>query len=164
MSKENYLSKFEEEDSSAGIEGLANNKILYADQFTSEVVYDNKGLAMEEVEMDGQKRGVYPRTMKDVYAYFKPSIEMDFVTDEGPVKETLYFKETKDFEINNGKGNLINNSSFLSGLRSRRDNCAKLRKQIELNTRLRTILKDKEGKEELRELLQSILEELNNAK
>ena len=164
MSKENYLSKFEEEDSSAGIEGLSNNKILYADQFTNEVDYRNKGLAQEEVEIDGQKRSVHPRTMKDVYAYFKPSMEMEFVTGDGTVKETLYFKETKDFDINNGKGNLINNSQFLSGLRSKRENCVKMQKQIELNTRLRNILKDKEAKEELKELLESILVELNNAK
>jgi len=164
MSKENYLSKFEEEDSAAGIEGLSQNKILYADQFTPEVTYDNKGLAMEEVEIDGQKRGVYPRSMKDVYAYYKPSMEMDFVNDEGTVKETLYFKETKDFDINNGKGNLVNNSPFLSDLRSKRENCVSMQKQIEKNARLRDILKDPEGKKELKDLLESILEELNGAK
>ncbi len=164
MSKENYLSKFEEEDSSAGIEGLSQNKILYADQFTTEVSYDNKGLAMKEEEIDGQKRGVYPRSMKDVFAYFNPHIEVDFQSDEGTVQETLRFKETKDFDINNGNGNLVNNSPFLSSLRSKRASCESVQKQIEKNARLRDILKDQEARKELREMLESILEELNNAK
>jgi hypothetical protein len=165
MSKENYLSKFEEEDSSAGIEGLSQNKTLYADQFTADVTFENKGLAMEEVEENGQKRGVYPRTMKDVFAYYKPAVEANFVSEDGgSVKETLRFSEMKDFEINNGKGNLVNNSTFLSDLRSRKENCENVQKQIEKNARLRDILKDAEAKNELKELLESILTELNNAK
>jgi len=165
MSKENFLSRFEEEDSSAGIEGLSQNKTLYADQFTADVTSDNRGLAMEEVEEDGQKRGVYPRTLKEVFAYFKPAVETDFVADEGgTVKETLHFKEMKDFEINNGKGSLVNNSPFLSDLRSRKENCENVQKQIEKNAKLRDILKDAEAKNELKELLESMLAELNNAK
>jgi hypothetical protein len=164
MSKENYLSKFEEEDSSAGIEGLSQNKTLYVDQFTADVTFENRGLAMTEEEENGQKRGVYPRSMKDVFAYFKPSMETDFMSEDGMVKETLSFKEMKDFDINNGKGNLINNSPFLSDLRSKKENCENVQKQIEKNARLRDILKDAEAKNELKELLESILSELNNAK
>jgi len=165
MSKENYLSKFEEEDSSAGIEGLSQNKTLYVDQFTADVNFENRGLAMEEVEENGQKRGVYPRTMKEVFSYFKPAVEASFMDEEGgTVKEILNFKEMKDFEINNGKGNLINNSPFLSNVRSKKENCENVQKQIEKNARLRDILKDAEAKGELKELLESLLEELNNAK
>ncbi|MCL2417363.1 MAG: hypothetical protein FWD02_05455 [Bacteroidales bacterium] len=165
MSKENFLSRFEEEDSSAGMEGLSQNKTLYADQFTSDVTSENRGLAMEEVEEDGQKRGVYPRTMKEVFAYFKPAMQTDFTDDEGgSVKETLHFKEVKDFEINNGKGNLVNNSPFLSDLKSKKENCENVQKQIEKNAKLRDILKDAEAKNELKELLESMLAELNNTK
>ena len=165
MSKENYLSKFEDEDSSAGIEGLSQNKTLYADQFTTDVTFENRGLAMEEVEENGQKRGVYPRSMKEVFAYFKPAVDATFMDEEGgTVKETLHFKEVKDFEINNGKGNLVSNSPFLSNLKIRKENCENVQKQIEKNARLRDILKDAEAKNELKELLESILAELNNAK
>jgi len=165
MNKENFLSKFEEEDSSAAIEGLSQNKTLYADQFTADVTGENRGLAMQEVEENGQKTGVYPRTMKEVFAYFKPVVEADFIDDSGgSVKETLRFKEVKDFEVNNGKGNLINNSPFLSDLRSRKENCENVQKQIEKNARLRDILKDAEAKNELKELLESMLAELNSAK
>jgi hypothetical protein len=163
MSKENYLSRIEDEESSAGIEGLSQNKTLYADQFTSEVTFENRGLAMSEVEENGQKRGVYPRSMKEAFTYFKPAVEIDFTGEEGTVKETLQFKEIKDFEINNGKGNLINNSPFLNDLRSKKENCENVRKQIEKNSRLRDILKDAQAKNELKELLESILVELNEA-
>lgn len=164
MSKENYLSRIEDEESSARIEGLSQNKTLYVDQFTADVNFENKGLAMSEVVENGQKRGVYPRTLKEVFAYFKPTIEADFITEAGDtVKETLHFKEMKDFDINNGKGNLISNSPFLSDLRSKKENCEIVQKQIEKNARLREILKNVESKNELKELLESMLNELNEA-
>ena len=164
MSKENYLSRIEDEESSAGIEGLSQNKTLYVDQFTTDVTYENRGLAMEEVEENGQKRGVYPKTMKEVFAYFKPKVEVDFNGDGGETKkEVLNFKEMKDFEVNNGKGNLITNSPFLSDLRNKKENCENVQKQIEKNARLRDILKDSEARNELKSLLESILVELNEA-
>ena len=164
MSKENYLSRIEDEESSAGIEGLSQNKTLYVDQFTADVTYENRGLAMKEVEENGQKRGVYPRSMKETFDYFKPKVEVDFSGDGGETKkEVLNFKEMKDFEINNGKGNLITNSSFLGDLRSKKENCENVQKQIEKNARLRDVLKDKESRNELKALLESILVELNEA-
>ena len=165
MSKENYLSKIEDEESSAGIEGLSQNKTLYIDQFTTDVTYENRGLAMKEVEENGQKRGVYPRTMKEVFGYFKPKVEVDFSGDNGNLKkEVLNFHEMKDFEINNGKGNLVNNSPFLSDLRAKKENCDMVQKQIEKNARLRDILKDSEARSELKMLLESMLAELNENK
>ena len=164
MSQENYLSRIEDEESSAGIEGLSQNKTLYVDQFTSEVTFENRGLAMEEVEENGLKRGVYPRSMKEAFAYFKPAVEVEFSGDAGETqKEVLNFKEMKDFEINNGKGNLITNSSFLSDLRNKKENCEAVQKQIEKNARLRDILKDAEAKNELKALLEAMLAELKEA-
>jgi len=164
MSKENYLSRIEDEESSAAIEGLSQNKTLYVDQFTDEVTFENRGLAMEEVEEDGQKRGVYPRNLKETFAYFKPKTEVEFSgEDGGTVKETITFKEMKDFEINNGKGNLVNNSPFLSKLKSGKENCENVQKQIEKNARLREILKDPESRDELKAMLENILSELNES-
>ena len=164
MSKENYLSRIEDKDSSARIEGLSQNKTLYVDQFTSSVTYTNRGLAMEEVEENGKKVGKYPRSMKEVFTYFNPAVEVDFTGEGGESKkETLRFKEMKDFEINNGKGNLVSNSPFLSDLRSKKENCENVQKQIEKNARLRDILKNTEAKNELKELLESILAELSKA-
>jgi hypothetical protein len=164
MSKENYLSRIEDEESSARIEGLSQNKTLYVDQFTDEVTFDNRGLAMEEVEEDGQKRGVYPRSLKEVFAYYKPKTNVEFAgEDGGTVKETLTFKEMKDFEIQNGKGNLVNNSPFLSNLKSSKENCENVQKQIEKNARLRDILKDAGSRNELKAMLESLLTELNES-
>ena len=165
MSKENYLSRIEDEESSAGIEGLSQNKTLYVDQFTADVTFENRGLAMKEVEENGQKRGVYPRSMKEVFSYFKPKVEVDFTGEGGASKkEVLNFNEMKDFEINNGKGNLISNSVFLNDLKNKKENCETVQKQIEKNARLRDILKDSEAKNELKALLESVLLELNDAK
>jgi len=162
--KENYESRLEDEESTAGIEALSSNKTLYIDQFTATVTLQNKGLAMEEIEENGKKKGVYPRNMKEVFGYFKPSIEIDFINEDGGlVRENLYFKDIKDFDINNGKGNLINNSHFLNNLRTRKENFENLQKKIEKNARLRAILKNQESKNELKELLESLLIELKNA-
>jgi hypothetical protein len=164
MSKENYLSRIEDEESSAAVEGLSMNKTLYVDQFTDEVTFDNRGLAMDEVEEDGQKRGVFPRNLKETFAYFKPKTEVEFTgADGGSVKETMVFKEMKDFEINNGKGNLVNNSPFLSGLKSGKENCENVQKSIEKNARLREILKDAESRGELKAMLETILAELEES-
>jgi hypothetical protein len=163
MSKENYLSRIEDEESSARIDGLSQNKTLYVDQFTAEVSFENKGLAMEEVEENGQKVGKYPRTLKEVFAYFSPAVNVDFTGEEGEEKrETLHFKEMKDFEINNGKGKLIDNSPFLSELRSKKESFENAQKKIEKNPKLRIMLKDAEAKNELKQLLESISDELNN--
>jgi hypothetical protein len=163
MSKENYLSRIEDEESSARIEGLSQNKTLYVEQFTAEVSFENRGLAMDEVEENGQKVGKYPRTLKEVFAYFSPAVEVEFTGDGGETKqETLCFKEMKDFEINNGKGKLIDNSPFLSDLRNKKENFENAQKKIEKNPKLREILKNPEAKNELKELLESILDELNN--
>ena len=165
MSQENFLSRLEDEESSAGIEGLSQNKTMYVDQFTSDVNFDNRGLAIREVEENGQKRGVYPRNLKETFDYFKPNVEVSFSGDGGETtKEVLNFKEMKDFEISNGKGNLIGNSPFLSDLRSKKENCENVQKTIEKNARLRDILKDAEGRGELKVLLESLLEELNQVK
>jgi uncharacterized membrane protein YkgB len=69
----------------------------------------------------------------------------------------------KDFEVNNGKGNLVNNSPFLSDLRSKKENCENVQKQIEKNAKLRDILKDAASRGELKALLESVLTELNEA-
>ena len=164
MSKENFLSRIEEEDSSAGIEGLSQNKTLYVDQFTSDVNFNNRGLAMQEVEEDGRKRGVYPKSLKEVFAHFNPNIEVELSDENGETeKEVFNFKEMKDFEINNGKGNLVNNSPFLSNLRSKKENCENVQKQIEKNARLREMLKDPEARGELKTLLETLLVELNES-
>ena len=63
-------------------------------------------------------------------------------------------------EANGGKGNLVANSEFLSKKKAEMDSVAKVRKQIESNKKLRDILKDAGSKEELKDYLEYLLNEL----
>ena len=149
--KESFISRFDEEDNGAKVNLLDANKTLLIDQFTTD--------ATEEPELfEGAK------TMADVFDHYKPSVEVDFENENGEtVTETLHFNEMKDFDVNGGKGNLVSNSKVLSDIKLHADNAGKVRKQIEQNSKLRTILKDAQSREDLKALLQSMLDELEKA-
>ena len=71
-------------------------------------------------------------TINDAFAHFKPSVEVDFIEEEGgSVNETLHFSELRDFEAQGGKGRLVENSQFLSGVKKKIDTSSKIRKSIE---------------------------------
>ena len=119
------------------------------DQYTSDAEPGNPEL-VEDI-----------RNIGDAFAHFKPSVEVDFTDEEGgTVNETLHFNELRDFEAQGGKGRLVANSAFLSGIKQKIDINAKIRKNIEQNRKLRDILKDESSRKELKELLQSLLAEL----
>jgi hypothetical protein len=101
------------------------------------------------------------QNINDAFAHFRPKVEVDFVDEEGgSVNEVLEFNELRDFEAQGGKGNLVKNSKFLSGVKQKIDTSVKIRKSIEQNRKLRDILKDASAKEELKEMLQAMLAEL----
>lgn len=151
--KENFISHAVDEESNAKVNPIDNNKTIIIDQYNNDVVNYNPELFEN------------PKTLQDVFEHFKPKTEVDFTDEEGgTVSETLEFKSIKDFETDGGKGNLVNNSPFLSNLKMKVDVNAKIRKQIEQNVKLRSILKDSKAKEELIEMLESMLEELKNNK
>ena len=101
------------------------------------------------------------QNINDAFAHFRPKVEVDFVDEEGgSVNEVLEFNELRDFEAQGGKGNLVKNSQFLSGVKQKIDTSVKIRKSIEQNRKLRDILKDASAKEELKEMLQAMLAEL----
>jgi hypothetical protein len=92
-------------------------------------------------------------------------VTVDFQDERGDIlEETIRFKEMKDFEVNNGDGQLVTNSSFLLDLKSNIDASAKIRKQIEQSKRIRDILGNNQSKQELRDVLQYLLEELESCK
>ena len=76
---------------------------------------------------------------------------------------TLQFGELRDFEAQGGKGRLVQNSPFLSGTKEKIDTNQKIRKSIEQNRKLRDILKEAGSRAELKEMLQSMLSELEGA-
>lgn len=151
MLEKNFISNATDEESGSRVSVIDTNKTLIIDQFTS----DADGEVPELLE-DAQ-------TLEDVFQRFKPSVEVDFTDEDGStVTETLRFNEIKDFEANGGKGKLVSNSPFLSGLKDEMDNAAKIRKQIEQNKRLREMLKNPESREELKQYLQQMLDELRD--
>lgn len=149
--KENFISMAPDEESSAKVNPIDNNKTLYADQFNAEAEPGNP-----ELVQDIQNIG-------DAFAHFKPKVSVDFTDEEGgSVSEVLKFNEIRDFEADGGKGKLVQNSEFLSGVKANIDTNVKIRKSIEQNRKLREILGNEGSKEELKQMLQAMLTELEN--
>ena len=141
--KENFISMAPDEESNAKVTPIDNNKTLMIDQYTSDAEPGNPEF-VEDIQ-----------NINDAFAHFKPSVEVDFVDEEGgSVNEVLHFSELRDFEAQGGKGRLVENSQFLSSVKKKIDTNSKIRKSIEQNRKLRDILKDSTAKEELKEMLQ----------
>ena len=151
--KENFISMAPDEESSAKVSLIDQNKTLMIDQYTTDVDAGNPEF-VEDIQNIG-----------DAFAHFKPKVNVTFTDAEGgAVEETLKFGELRDFEAQGGKGKLVQNSNFLSGVKEEIDTSAKIRKSIEQNRKLRDILKDAGSREELKEMLQSMLDELEGTK
>jgi len=150
--KENFISMAPDEQSNAKVSLIDQNKTLMIDQYTSEVEPGNPEF-VEDIH-----------NIEDAFAHFKPKVDVTF-TDEngGAVEETLHFGEIRDFEANGGKGRLVENSQYLSGVKMQIETNQKIRKSIEQNRKLRDILKDSGSREEMKAMLQSMLDELNAA-
>ena len=151
--KENFISMAPDEQSNAKVSLIDQNKTLMIDQYTSDVEAGNPEF-VEDIQNIG-----------DAFAHFKPKVNVTFTDAEGgAVEETLEFGELRDFEANGGKGKLVKNSNFLSGIKEEIDTNEKIRKSIEQNRKLRDILKEAGSREELKQMLQSMLDELEGAK
>ena len=151
--KENFISVAPDEESSAKVSLVDQNKTLMIDQYTTDVDAGNPEF-VEDIQSIG-----------DAFEHFKPKVDVTFTDAEGgAVDETLKFGELRDFEAQGGKGRLVQNSPFLSGVKEQIDTNVKIRKSIEQNRKLRDILKDAGSREELKEMLQSMLDELEAAK
>lgn len=147
--KENFISMAPDEESSAKVNPIDNNKTLIIDQYTTDATPGDPEL-VEDIQ-----------NINDAFAHFQPKVEVDFVDAEGgSVNETLKFGELRDFEAQGGKGNLVKNSAFLSSTKKKIDTAAKIRKSIEQNRKLRDMLKDQESREELKQMLEALLAEL----
>jgi len=149
--RENFISDAPDEEAGGKVNAISQNKTLYIGQFTDQV---NEPELFQEAQ-----------TMSDVFEKFKPSTTVEFQNEQGDfIEETLSFNEMKDFEVNNGNGQLVSNSSFLLSTKNNIEANTKIRKQIEQNKRLRDILANAESKDELRNVLQNLLDELEGAK
>ncbi|MBQ0049052.1 MAG: hypothetical protein KBT12_02265 [Bacteroidales bacterium] len=150
--KENFISMAPDQESSAKVSLIDQNKTLMMDQYTSDAEPGNPEL-VENIQ-----------NINEAFAHFRPQVEVDFVDAEGgSVNETLRFNEIRDFETDGGKGRLVQNSQFLSGVKAQIDVNTKIRKSIEQNRKLRDILKEDASRQELKEMLQAMLAELQDA-
>lgn len=150
--KENFISMAPDEESSAKVSLIDQNKTLMIDQYTSDVEAGNPEF-VEDIQ-----------NINDAFEHFKPKVDVTFTDAEGgAVEESLKFGEIRDFEAQGGKGNLVKNSPFLSGTKEQIDTNVKIRKSIEQNRKLRDILKEAGSRSELKEMLQGMLDELNGA-
>ena len=151
--KENFISMAPDKESNAKVSPIDNNKTLMIDQYTSDAEPGNPEF-VEDIH-----------NINDAFAHFKPTVEVDFIDEEGgSVNEKLHFNELRDFEAQGGKGRLVENSQFLSGVKQKMDTNAKIRKSIEQNRKLRDILKEGKSRDELKAMLQAMLAELEGAK
>ena len=151
--KENFISMAPDEESNAKVSPIDNNMTLMIDQYTSDAEPGNPEF-VEDIH-----------NINDAFAHFKPTVEVDFIDEEGgSVNEKLHFNELRDFEAQGGKGRLVENSQFLSGVKQKMDTNAKIRKSIEQNRKLRDILKEGKSRDELKAMLQAMLAELEGAK
>ena len=150
--KENFISMAPDEESSAKVSLIDQNKTLMIDQYTSDVEAGNPEF-VEDIH-----------NINDAFAHFKPKVDVTFTDEEGgSVEETLKFGELRDFEANGGKGRLVENSQYLSGVKMKIETNEKIRKSIEQNRKLREILKEEGSRAEMKAMLQSMLDELNEA-
>lgn len=149
--RENFIAIAPDEETGGKVNAISQNKTLYIGQFTDRV--SDPELYQEATNIN------------QVFEHFKPSVDVDFQNEEGDtIEETIRFKEMKDFDVDNGNGQLVTNSSFLLNLKSNIDANIKMKKQIEQSKKIRDILGNKQSKEELRDVLQYLLDELENSK
>lgn len=149
--KENFISDSLDELSGAKVNLIDNNKTLYIDQFTSEP--DEEHEFTQDVH-----------TIEDAFRIFQPKVKVEFDDEDGgDVPETLSFSEIRDFEAREGKGQLVKNSPYLSGVKSKIDVHADMRKNIEKNRKLRDLLKDAASREDLKVVLTTLLAELESS-
>ncbi|MCS3532776.1 hypothetical protein [Chryseobacterium sp. JUb7] len=100
-------------------------------------------------------------TIDRVFEHFKPEFKVDFEDAEGAVKmENLRFKNLGDF----GTKGITEQSNFLSGLETEKDQYQKIIKQLKTNKILKAALEDPDAKKALYDTLQSLINELEENK
>ncbi len=132
-------------DASEAISEIANNKTMLIQKLTvndppkPEAVYDLK-------------------TVEDVFAHYKPEVEVEFETKEGANKtEKFQFANLGDF----GAKKIIEHSNFLTELNTEVDQYSRISKQFKSNKVLQSIASNPETKQALAEALAALLHELN---
>lgn len=144
---EKPLNETPRENSIKGVEAVEQNISLVVGQFNSQA-------NSQESEVEDIKN------MDDAFRTFKPSVKVEFKSGQEP--ETLQFNCMDDFEAKNGEGKLVQNSPYLSKLKTNIDTNTKMLDTIQQNTQLRAILEKCESRDELKKVLEQMLQELED--
>jgi hypothetical protein len=97
------------------------------------------------------------KTVSDVFAFFKPSKEVEFETDDGSNKtEQLHFESLANF----GKQGIIKQSTYLNELSQQCDDLQKFVKQLKSNKILKTLLENKDAKAAYMSCINSLINEM----
>ena len=100
------------------------------------------------------------QTVEDVFEHFSPSVNVEMQDDNGEdVLETMRFKNLGDFNADK----LKENSAFLSKLDVEKEQNIKIARQLSSNKALLKALANPETRQAILDLLQSSLDEVNNA-
>ena len=100
------------------------------------------------------------QTVEDVFEHFSPSVNVEMQDDNGEdVLETMRFKNLGDFNADK----LKENSDFLSKLDVEKEQNIKIARQLSSNKALLKALANQETRQAILDLLQSSLDEVNNA-
>ncbi len=150
MARKTVISKVLPANTDDRIIEAPDNKTLYADQFTEEAPLT-----------DEERQAFQAKNMREVFEHYQPQKGgVALETEEGgSVYENFEFKSIKDFEDDQ----LIAQSKLLSKEQEKIDAYNSVIRQLEKNKSLRSTLKDASARSNLKNSLQALLAELEEA-
>ncbi len=132
-------------DASEGMAEISMNRSLFVQKLTADdpikpqAVYDLK-------------------TVDEVFEHFKPKVEVDFEKPDGTsAGEELHFNNVGDFKASS----MVNQSPFLQGLNSQKDEYQKVVKQLKTNKLVKNVIENPETKQAFMAALQALIAELD---
>lgn len=135
------------QDASEGMADLPLNRTMFVQKLTNqdpsgpEAVYDLK-------------------TVDDVFNYFTPNIDVDFVDEEGNTRsENIRYTTVADFTAKN----LVKQSPFLQDLSVQQEQYQKILKQLRTNKLMNKVLENPEAKAAFLSLMNSLIEEIDDS-
>jgi predicted component of type VI protein secretion system len=135
-------------DASEGIADIPMNKTLLIEKLTAD----------DPLEPEIKKE---LNTIEDVFNHYKPNVKVEFQKEDGTFQtEELRFSGMGDFGV---KG-ISNQSNFLKDLEMKKNEYAKIIKQLKSNKVLKTVLDNPDSKAAFIQALQAMAQEIDDAK
>lgn len=150
MARKTVITRVSDAEAQDGIIEFPQNRTLYADQFTDQAPVT-----------DEEREGFKPKNMGEVFEHYRPVKEgvVLMTEDGGSLYEDFSFRQIKDFEDEQ----LIAGSEYLGREKAKIDAYDAVIRQLEQNKTLRNTLKDETSKGALKDALQALIAELDDA-